>query len=520
MVLCGCAAIGAMGRPSGSPAAARLCNKTLRPSAALVLLVRRDKERIVSDRTATLPSPLAATKSPPPAAVARTKRILEGPIFTTLMKLSAPNVLNLLAFAGMVTFDGFFLGRLGSDTLAGASLVFPWVMLVLQSTNNGMGTGVSSAVARAIGAGNSARANALVFHAFLLALALGAIFSAVMLLGGPTLFRLMGGQDDMLDAALAYAYVALGGAAGICLLNFMGNAVRGTGNMALPAGVLVACVLAHIAISPILIFGFGPLPALGAAGAAWGLVLPFAVGAMWFVWYLHAGRALVRLTFRGMVPRWELFADILKVGVPGLVDIAITNLSVVVLTGIAARMGRDIAIGYAMGARLEYIMQPIAFGFGTAIVAMVGTNWGARQYARARGIALTGVTTIAAVCGTIGITVAIFPALWLGLFSDDPDVFHVGGLYLHIVAPLYLCFGLGRGLFFVSLGLGRAAVAAGANAVRLAVNVVCGLVAVYWLGLGAAGFFAAIAVGFALYAALLLYAVLRASEPAAEPDDK
>jgi len=477
---------------------------------------RKGKECHVIDQAATLSSPIPVPAKPAPApAAARTKKILEGPVFTTLMKLSAPNVLNLLAFTGMVTFDGFFLGKLGSDALAGASLVFPWVMLVLQSTNNGMGTGVSSAVARAIGAGDGERANALVFHAFLLALALGAIFAALMLFGGPTLFRLMGGQDDMLGAALAYAYVALGGAAAICALNFMGNAVRGTGNMALPAGVLVACVLAHIAISPILIFGLGPLPPLGAAGAAWGLVLPFVAGSVWFVWYLHSGRALVQLRFRGVAPRRELFADILKVGVPGLVDIAITNLSVVVLTGIAARMGRDIAIGYAMGARLEYIMQPIAFGFGTAMVAMVGTNWGARQYARARAIALTGVSTIAAVCGTIGITVAIFPALWLGLFSDDPDVFRVGGLYLHIVAPLYLCFGVGRGLFFVSLGLGRAAAAAGANAVRLAVNVACGLISVYWLDLGMVGFFASVALGFAVYALLLVWAVLRVKEPVA-----
>jgi len=191
----------------------------------------------MSNQAAMVSTPVPAPAKPAPTpAAARTKRILEGPIFTTLMKLSAPNVLNLLAFTGMVTFDGFFLGKLGSDALAGASLVFPWVMLVLQSTNNGMGTGVSSAVARAIGAGNSERANALVFHAFLFALALGVIFAGLMLLGGPTLFRLMGGQDDMLDAALAYAYVALGGAAAICLLNFMGNAVRGTGNMTLPAG--------------------------------------------------------------------------------------------------------------------------------------------------------------------------------------------------------------------------------------------------------------------------------------------
>src|SRR5215470_6544791 len=192
-----------------------------------LLRTLRGEERLVSDQTATFSTSLPAPAKPAPApAAARTRQILEGPIFSTLLKLSAPNVLNLLAFTGMVTFDGFFLGKLGSDALAGASLVFPWVMLVLQSTNNGMGAGVSSAVARAIGAGKPERADALVFHAFLLALALGVIFASIMLLGGPILFRLMGGQDDMLDAALAYAYVALGGAAAICILNFMERRAR------------------------------------------------------------------------------------------------------------------------------------------------------------------------------------------------------------------------------------------------------------------------------------------------------
>src|SRR5260370_7168268 len=145
-------------------------------------------------------------------------------MLSSLLRVSAPNVLNLLAFAGMVTFDGFFLGRLGSGARAGASLVFPWVMLVLQSTNSGMGAGVSSAVARAVGAGKSERATALVFHAFLLALALGAIFSTVMLLGGPTLFRLMGGQDDMLDPPPPYPNLPPRGPPPISCLNFLSNA--------------------------------------------------------------------------------------------------------------------------------------------------------------------------------------------------------------------------------------------------------------------------------------------------------
>src|SRR6516225_4023251 len=280
----------------------------------------------------------------------------------------------------MITFDGFFLGRLGTDVLAGAS----------------------SAIARALGGGKRDRADALVFHAVLLALGLGAIFACAFLFGGPLLFRGMGGQDDMLAAALAYANVALGGAVCICVLNFLGNAVRGTGDMGLPAAVLVGCVLTHIGLSPLLIFGAGPLPPLGPAGAAWGLVIPFGIGSLGFIWYLRSGRSLLRLSFRDVTPRWELFADILKVGVPGLINTAITNLSVIALTAVAARLGRDAAIGYAMGARLEYVLQPIAFGFGTAIVAMVGTNWGAQQYHRARAIGWTGAAIVAAVCGVIG----------------------------------------------------------------------------------------------------------------------
>ena len=457
---------------------------------------------------------VSAGRAPASPAAARTKLLLEGPIVPTLLRLAAPNILTLLAFAGVITFDGFFLGRIGTNALAGASLAFPWVMIVLQTTNSGMGVGVSSAVARALCAGRRDRADALVFHAFLLALAVAAIFSTVFLLGAPFLFQWMGGRDEMLADALSYANVALGGAVCICVANLLGNAVRGTGNMSFPASVLVGSVAVHIAISPVLIFGLGPLPALGPAGAGWGLVLPFAGGSVVMIWYLRS-RAIVRLNFRGVIPRWELFADILKVGVPGLINIAITNLSVVALTGIAGQLGRDAALGYAMGARLEYILQPVAFGFGTALVALVGTNWGAGQYRRARAIAWTGSATVTAVCGTIGLIVAFQPGLWIGLFSDDADVARLGTLYLRIVGPAYLCFGLGLGLFYVMQGLGRGVAAMSANAVRMVVSAAGGLVAVYWLDLGPTGLFPAVALGFCTYAALMAAAVLRVKTPEA-----
>ena len=461
-------------------------------------------------------SPAAVTGAAPARlAAARTKLLLEAPVLPTLLRLAAPNVLNLLAIAGMITFDGLFLGRLGPDALAGVSLAFPFVMLIQHTAASGMGGGVSSAIARALGAGKRDVADALTLHAFVLALGLAAAFSAVLLIGAPFIFRSMGGHGEILSAALSYANVAFASAVSICMLNLLGSAVRGTGNMALPAAVIVGSVVVHVLISPLLIFGWGPLPALGPAGAGWGLMMSFGAGSLVLLGYLRSSRSLVTLRFRGMALRWSLFAEILKVGVPGLINVIITNLSVVLLTGIAGHLGREVAVAYAMGARLEYILIPLAFGFGTAIVAMIGTNWGAKQFRRAREIAWTGAATVAAFCAVIGLAAALFPALWMGLFSDDVEIVRLGTWYLRIVGPIYGLYGLGMALYFATQGFGSVIWTVTANAVRLLASAGCALVAITWLGLGEIEFFVAIAGGFCAYAVLTVAAVLWVNEPAA-----
>jgi len=468
----------------------------------------------MSDRSVAISHPsFSSTVATRPAAArpaaARTKLLLEGPVLSTLLRLAAPNVLNLLAIAGMITFDGLFVGRLGPDALAGVSLAFPFVMLIQHTAASGMGGGVSSAIARALGAGKRDVANALALHALVLALGLAAVFSTALLLGAPFVFRWMGGHGEMLSAAFSYANVAFGGAVSICMLNLLGSAVRGTGNMSLPAGVIVGSVIVHVLISPLLIFGWGPMPALGPAGAGWGLTISFGAGSLVLFVYLRSSRSPVTLAFRGVPLRWELFAEILKVGVPGLINVLITNLSVVLLTGIAGHLGREVAIGYAMGARLEYILIPLAFGFGTAIVAMVGTNWGAKQFARARRIAWIGGATSAAACGTVGVFFALFPRLWMGLFTEDAEIVRIGVSYLRIVGPIYALYGLGMALYFATQGLGRVLLAVLANGVRLLASAAGALLALSWLGAGTTGFFIAVAAGFALYGALTAAALVR-----------
>src|SRR5262249_38539887 len=155
------------------------------------------------------PPYLASPKHVAPSAAARTKLLLGGTILPTLLRLAAPNILNLLAFAGVITFDGFFLGRIGTKALGGASLAFPWVMLVLQTTNSGMGTGVSSAQGAVTVPTISSSTH------FCWRSRSRRSSQPVMLLGAPFMFRWMRGREEMLSDALSYASVALGGA--VCI---------------------------------------------------------------------------------------------------------------------------------------------------------------------------------------------------------------------------------------------------------------------------------------------------------------
>lgn len=450
------------------------------------------------ERATAANGPLALAPSPPPV-IPRTRMLLEGRILPTLLQLSAPNVLNLLALAGLITFDALFVGQLGAQALAGLTLVFPWMMLMQHTAASGMGGAVSSAIARALGAGRRDVADALATHALVLTVALAGFFAVAMLAGGPLLYRAMGGRDEVLAAALSYSNVVFAGSISICALNLLGSVVRGTGNMGLPAVVIIASVAGHIILSPVLIFGWGPFDPLGPAGAGWGLIISFGAGALVLLRHLRSPRSAVALALAGVTLRWTLFAEFLKVGIPGTINVCINNLAVVLLTAIAARLGTEVAVGYGMGVRLEYILIPIAFGFGTAIVTMVGTNWGAKQHARAVHIAWTGAVVVAVACGAVGTFFAAFPHLWMGLFTEADGAVRAGSRYLQIVGPIYAFHGLGMALYFATQGLGRVAWTVTANGVRLLVSVCGGLGAVLWLEGGTDAFYAALAGGFAIY---------------------
>jgi MATE family, multidrug efflux pump len=430
---------------------------------------------------------------------ARTKRMLEAPVVPTLLGLAVPNVLVMVLQAVVTTLDAVFVGWLGSAALAGVSLVYPLVMLMQTMSAGGMGGGVSSAVARALGAGRRDEAQALAAHAVVIALVMASLFTTGLLLGGPAVYRAIGGTGDALAAALTYSHVIFGGAVVFWLLNTLGSIVRGTGTMAWPAAVMSGSALVYLALAPALVMGWGPFPRLGVAGTATANLTAFGLATLVLAAYLCSPRSTVRLSVRGLRFRRELFWEILRVGAPGSLNTILTNLTVVLMTGLVGPFGTAALAGYGMGARLEYIQIPLVFGMGSALVAMVGTNMGAGRIARAERIAWTGAGLAAAVTAAIGLLAAAFPGAWLGLFTTDPRVHAAGATYLLIVGPTYGFFGLGLALYFASQGAGRLAWPLTAGFARLTVAAAGGWLGGYGLGWGLPGIFAAMAIALIVF---------------------
>ena len=438
--------------------------------------------------------------APVPAAAARTRLLLEGPIVPTLLRLSVPNlVVNVVLITVTTTVDAHFVGRLGSDALAGLALVFPLLMLMQQMANFSMGGAMAGAVARAIGAGRREDAAALAVHGLIIALAVAARFSAVFLSAGPAIYRALGGSGAILTAALAYSDAIFAGAFAYWLLSALTSVVRGTGQVAVLAWVYVAAEVLHIGLVPLLVFGWGPVPALGIAGAGIATVTSFTASSLFLLAYLMSGRTAVRLPPRGVTLSRRQFRDILRTGAPLSLQPILNNISLALLTSYAGALGAMTLAGVGAAVRLEYLMYPIVFGLGATVVAMVGTNIGAGQRQRAFRIAWTAAGLAAAATAIVGVLAILWPQLWIGLFTAAPEVSMPAATYLAIAALGYAFIGMNTltqafqamgQTFWPLIGVAsRAAIlAVGGWLVVSATNSgVAGLAAVTALGLAVAG---------------------------------
>lgn len=397
------------------------------------------------------------------------RRLLEGPILPTLLRLAAPSVLAMVMQVLVGIAETVYVGRLGTTPLAAIALVFPFLMLAQQLSAGAMGGGVSSAISRALGASDLPRANALALHALAIGALLGVGFTLVMLSLGPSFYRLLGGRGAVLDEAVGYSSVLFCGAPLVWLSNTLASVLRGTGNMRTPSTGILGVSVLQIVLGALLAFGAGPVPALGMKGIAIAYILANAAGTAYFGWYLVLGGTRLTLRFRGQSLQREMFLDILKVGAVSMISPFQSVLAILLLTGFVARLGALPLAGYAIGQRLEFLLIPISFGIGVAALPMVGMAMGAGNVPRARRVAWTAGVASAFNLAVVGWTLALFPDLWATLFTSDDAVLAHARRYLQIAGPAFPTFGLGLTLYFASQGSGKMLGPVLAGTARLAV---------------------------------------------------
>ncbi len=400
--------------------------------------------------------PVDEQERPLPAPQPRRRNaLLDGPILRTLLSLAWPNVFALSASTCVTIAETSYIGRLGVELLAAMALVFPCVILTMTMSGGAMGGGVASAIARALGAGDRERASTLASHALLIGLCFGLVFMLGMLIFGPQLLALLGGRGNVLAQAVAYTQIFFGGAVLPWTLNTMAGILRGTGNMKLPSLMMLSSAVCQIILGGTLGLGLGPIPQFGMRGVAAGSLTAYVISIAVMSWYLFSGRARVVPKLWGLRIQGAMFFDILKVGAVSCFSPLQSVLTISIFTHMLAGFGTEILAGYGIGARLEFLLTSVSFAIGIASVPMIGMAVGAGLIARARKIAWTAGSVAFVAVGAIATLVALFPDIWVNIFTSDASVRAASHQYLSTAAPMYAFIGLASSMYFSSQGAAK-----------------------------------------------------------------
>jgi putative MATE family efflux protein len=355
--------------------------------------------------------------------------------------MAVPVLFGIFMMMGQAFADMWFIGRVGDRELAALSFAFP-ILMIVTSVAIGLGAGTSSVVARAIGAHNHRRARRLATDSLLLSFGITAIVSALGFITINPLFTLLGAPADMIPLIAGYMTILYMGVPFVVVGMVGMSSMRATGDTRLPSMLMVIASIANVILDPILIFGVGPIPAMGLNGAALAALLSRAaifVGTLYFM-----RMRLDMLTFEKPDPG-ELrssWIDVLHVGIPAAGTNAIIPISTGVITAMLARYGPEAVAGFGVASRVESLTLVLFYALSAVIGPFVGQNIAAGRADRI----FEALRLCMLFCLGTGLAVAILLAVsgeWLPtLFSDNPQVTRVSTLFLLIAPISYGAYGM------------------------------------------------------------------------------
>lgn len=372
-------------------------------------------------------------------------KLTEGDVLQLLIKLSVPMMLGLLSISLMNIIDTFFIGHLGTKDLAAISLTFPIVSL-MGSLYFGLGNGVASVIARAIGNGKKYEVQRLTTDSIILSVIIMAVFMVIGLYTIDPVFHVLGATPDLMPLIRSYMSVWYLGMIFLVLPIIGNNALRAAGNTVFPSIIMFLACIVNTLLDPIFIFGLFGFPRLELQGAAIASVISristFAVS----IYLLNNKEGMItfkRPSVKELLNSWR---SILHIGLPAILTNIINPVSVAIITAMVASFGVNAIASFGVVSRIEMFTIMIFASLSSVIGPFVGQNWSSKKYDRVYE-ALDKSFVFCIAWGLLSTIILFFFGGWLaGLFNHNQEVIKISSMYFYILPISYG----GLGLIMVS----------------------------------------------------------------------
>jgi putative MATE family efflux protein len=357
-----------------------------------------------------------------------------GPLLSALVRLATPVVVMQACHTLFHLVNVMWVGRLGAAATAAVTTSF-FLLWSLYAIADIAGVGVTATVSRHVGAREPKEAAYAVAQGGLLAILIALALTALGELFTARLFALVGTAPDVQALAVSYVRITLLGAVFSFLSVWAESTMRAAGDTRTPLLVVVCSLALNALLDPLLIFGWGPVPAFGVAGAAIATVIAQSVAVAWFLvlaWRRHPAFPLDFAALRRFHPPYAL--ALARIGTPYALIGILFSFVYLFFAHVAAPFGTAAVAAVGVATRVESITYLVAAGFGLACEAIVGQNLGARQPDRAERATWLSAGLMASFAAVMTVAMLLVPEALLSFFTADPEVVRVGANYLRILA--------------------------------------------------------------------------------------
>jgi putative MATE family efflux protein len=366
-----------------------------------------------------------STKTPP--------KLTSGPIASTLIGLSAPMLLGILSMMSFNLIDTFFVGRLGTLQLAALSLTFP-VAMVVSTFTLGLGVGAMAAISKSIGEGDQSLIRRYTTDSLTLTTLCVIVLAGTGMVTVEPLFRLLGATDATMPFVKQYMCIWYPGMVFFVVPMISNNVLRATGDTLTPSIVMVAGMAINALLDPLFIFGWGPVPRLGIAGAAVASVVGRGLMLAASLWILNFREKLLAPPWPGRAALLSSWKTILGIGLAVAVSNAVIPIAMGIITRIVSQFGPEAVAGFGVATRIEALGFTLIIAMSTGVSPFVGQNFGAKRFDRIeqaiRFSAKFSLAWGAVLCAAF----LLFGTPIASLFSANESVIATAGLYLWLVS--------------------------------------------------------------------------------------